>query len=133
MTSILLNILTLIILLQGALTESFARVTSLECEAIDTKFGYFETCGSKLTSDGIKEFNVILRLLQLPVTNCHIQLEVNVLSSIKIPLTFNATYDICEFMENYAKNRILERFYKAIVRFINTNHTCPYNVSCLID
>ncbi|KNC33650.1 hypothetical protein FF38_08723 [Lucilia cuprina] len=111
----------------GTLGQSLARVTQLECEAIDKKFGYFETCGSKLSSNGIKEFNMILRLLQLPVTNCHIQLEVNVLSYIKIPLTFNATYDVCKFMENNSKNRILNRLYKAIGRFLNTNHTCPYN------
>ncbi|KAI8123709.1 hypothetical protein CVS40_5582 [Lucilia cuprina] len=114
-------------ILAGTLGQSLARVTQLECEAIDKKFGYFETCGSKLSSNGIKEFNMILRLLQLPVTNCHIQLEVNVLSYIKIPLTFNATYDVCKFMENNSKNRILNRLYKAIGRFLNTNHTCPYN------
>ncbi|XP_046811672.1 uncharacterized protein LOC124421024, partial [Lucilia cuprina] len=113
--------------LTRTLGQSLARVTQLECEAIDKKFGYFETCGSKLSSNGIKEFNMILRLLQLPVTNCHIQLEVNVLSYIKIPLTFNATYDVCKFMENNSKNRILNRLYKAIGRFLNTNHTCPYN------
>ena len=107
----------------------FFIIREFNCHAVDTTFCRFDLCGSQIDEDGVKNFNMILRLLKVPVTNCKLQIEIKMVTDISIPLSYNSTFDACKFMANRSKYRVLHRFYNTFSSYININHTCPYNVS----
>ena len=131
MNSKLLNFFIIVSLAQCVHLKdmSFFILREINCNAVDTTFCRFDQCGSQIGEDGVQNFNIILRLLKVPVTNCKLQFEFKTITDISIPLSYNNTFDTCKFMLNRSKYRVLQRFYDAFGRYTNMNHTCPYNVS----
>ena len=123
-----LFILTFLLTFREVLLQTRILVRNIRCEPIDKTFCHFEICGPQYLSDGSKEYNLHIRILKLPVTNCHLQFELNPISLSNVPMVFNATYDACQFMKSRKRYRVLNRFYNTIQPFVNINHTCPYNV-----
>jgi len=63
------------------------RVTGLECHVVDPTFSRFENCVLKPVRRGVKELNMVVRLLQLPVTNVSVSVN-EILSVIFIFISF---------------------------------------------
>lgn len=124
----LLFIISITLYFREVLLQSYTLVKNVNCQTVDNNFCRFEICKASPDSDGSKEYNIFIRLLKLPITNCKLQFELKPLTLSNVPMLFNATYDACQFMKNRKRFRVLNRFYNAIQPFVNVNHTCPYNV-----
>ncbi|XP_065366767.1 uncharacterized protein LOC135959687 [Calliphora vicina] len=93
---------------------------------MDKELFYLDDCGYKTNENDIEEFHLTVRLLKQPITNCKLQLQFEV-KTFTVPLKFNATYDVCKFLRDRKKNRVLKRFYDIYSRYMNANHSCPYD------
>lgn len=101
---------------------SIIKLKRIYCEANDEKFLEFISCSN---NGGI--LSLYTKLLQIPVTNCLLQMEFSSITAS--PLKFNTTWNACDFMKNPRRFRALSVFYDIIGRFSNLNHSCPYDVS----
>ena len=118
----------LIIFLNSSCSYTTLTLKNVQCIAVDKSFVRFDECGYKASPDGNETFNMILRLLKLPVTNCELRIETKIIA-LSLPVTFNATFDACKFMETRRKYRILMYIFETFRPYMNINHSCPYNVS----
>ncbi|XP_037824887.1 uncharacterized protein LOC119613025, partial [Lucilia sericata] len=96
------------------------------CHSTDEYYAKFEYCELRENkTDNMKALFLYLRLLKVPITNLKFQLTFS-LKTMKTPIKFNTTWDVCEFMANGKRAKSLKKFYHMISDFTNVNHTCPY-------
>ncbi|XP_037815496.1 uncharacterized protein LOC119606168 [Lucilia sericata] len=123
----LLNLLIFLQYLTAALFEKGIILKDLKCRLMDKEFFLLDKCDYITNIHNIEEFHLVLKLFpKRPITNCLLQLQFQ-LKSFTVPLKFNGTYDVCKFMLERKKNRVLKRFYDIYRRYMNANHACPYD------
>ncbi|KNC33645.1 hypothetical protein FF38_08724 [Lucilia cuprina] len=122
-----LILIILLYYLAGVLVEKGVILKDLKCRLIDEEFFNLDKCDYITNTHNIEEFHLVLKLFpQRPITNCLLQLQFQ-LKTFTVPLKFNGTYDVCKFMKEQQKNRVLKRFYDIYKRYMNANHSCPYD------
>ncbi|KAI8128923.1 hypothetical protein CVS40_1779 [Lucilia cuprina] len=100
---------------------------NVSCHSTDEKYSKFEYCElRKNKTNNLSELSLYLKLLKVPVTDFKFQIAFS-FKTMKTPINFNTTWDICEFMENKKRFNSLKKFYRMISDYTNINHTCPYD------
>ncbi|KAH8390985.1 hypothetical protein KR215_003323 [Drosophila sulfurigaster] len=110
------------------------RITGLSCQVVDPTFCQFENCVLKAKSRDFKELSMVVRLLQIPVDNITINVEI-FRRSYTTQILFQTVIDGCKFLTNKRRNPIaiaIYRFFR-MDEFTNINHSCPYNHDLVVD
>ncbi|EDW57313.2 uncharacterized protein [Drosophila virilis] len=125
----------LLLFLAATPTDSVRfTLTGLECQVVDPKFCAFENCIIKPVSRGIKEINGKIILLQVPVNNISIRLQLTRRGYIKHML-YAVDIDGCRFWIGKRRNPFASSIYKSLRLdvFTNINHSCPYNHDLIVN
>ncbi|KAH8300019.1 hypothetical protein KR044_008513 [Drosophila immigrans] len=106
------------------------KLNELKCRSVDPSFALFDKCEMRDIGRNDKEANMVVKLLQIPVTNVTIGLEIFRRGYTSQSL-FHTVVDGCKFWINKRRNPIAIAVYKffRMATTTNINHSCPYNVS----
>ncbi|XP_075151090.1 uncharacterized protein LOC142225196 [Haematobia irritans] len=118
-----------ILKLLGFLGEIFCgRLTlkNITCKSLDPEFCKVDVCELAPDKNRFPAVSVFVKLLQVPVTNAKMRIQLGVASATRTPKIDN-TWDGCAFMKSRKTNRALNRLFGYIEPYTNLNHTCPYN------
>ncbi|KAM8711842.1 hypothetical protein ACLKA7_012364 [Drosophila subpalustris] len=83
---------------------------------------------------GVKEVNMVVRLLQVPITNVSVRAEILRRGYSTRPL-YQFEIDCCQFWLTKRRNPMAHEVYKflRLGTYSNLNHSCPYNNDLFID
>ncbi|XP_060653256.1 uncharacterized protein LOC132789334 [Drosophila nasuta] len=111
------------------------RVTGFKCRVVDPSFCYYERCVIKAISRNVKEFNVVVRLLQKPVNNVTVRLEIVRRLAASTQPIYQFEIDGCQFMVSKRRNPFAKAIFKflRIESFSNLNHSCPFDHDIIIS
>ncbi|XP_023162824.1 uncharacterized protein LOC111593965 [Drosophila hydei] len=114
--------------------SGYTRLKSMECHAVDPKFLQVTNCIIKPIRRNIKDVHVVLKLLQGPVTNASVRLELKQRGYNK-PVLYGFTVDACRFLDANNRNTLANVFYNFLKFnvYTNMNHSCPFSDSIIID
>ncbi|XP_062128599.1 uncharacterized protein LOC133840663 isoform X2 [Drosophila sulfurigaster albostrigata] len=76
------------------------RVTGFKCRVVDPSFCYYERCDIKAINRNVKDFNVVVRLLQKPVNNVTVRLEIVRRLAASTQPIYQFEIDGCQFMHD---------------------------------
>ncbi|KAM8711845.1 hypothetical protein ACLKA7_012365 [Drosophila subpalustris] len=87
----------------------------------------------KPVSRGVKEVNMVVKLLQPPVTNASLRVEI-LRRGYTTQSLYNFEIDCCKFIVSKRRNPIAKAIYNflRLATYSNVNHSCPYNHDLII-
>ncbi|KAL7736639.1 hypothetical protein ACLKA6_015275 [Drosophila palustris] len=83
---------------------------------------------------GVKEVNMVVRLLQVPITNVSVRAEI-LRRGYSTKSLYQFEIDCCQFWLTKRRNPMAQAVYKflRLGTYSNANHSCPYNNDIIID
>ncbi|XP_075167430.1 uncharacterized protein LOC142239528 [Haematobia irritans] len=104
----------------------------ITCIIHDHNFTDFGDCNIKFNNKKDPILNLYVKLLQIPVRNCLLRIDINSLVQSNNQLrVYQGDWDACAFLKNRQRFKFLETIHETIFAYTNINHTCPYNVLTL--
>ncbi|XP_075167428.1 uncharacterized protein LOC142239526 [Haematobia irritans] len=104
------------------------NIQNITCISHDLNFTEFRDCSLTLNNKKVPILNLTAKLLQLPVRDCLVHLEiVSVGQSNNQLRIYQGDWDACAFLQNRQRFKFLEMIHETIFAYTNINHTCPYN------
>ncbi|XP_059225699.1 uncharacterized protein LOC131997869 [Stomoxys calcitrans] len=124
------RVLTFVIIILTQCNEPWSVLVNTQemtCIIRDKNFTDFQDCGIRLDKQKGSVLNLTIKLLQLPVTNCMVHLDILHLAKSKEPrIVYQGDWEGCEFLRNRRRFKFLSMIYDPILTYTNINHTCPY-------
>ncbi|XP_028900330.1 uncharacterized protein LOC105218700 [Zeugodacus cucurbitae] len=127
-------LLFLVAILFGC-AESKFKITNVKCLSPNESFAKFHTCRLKAVRRNINELSIYVKLLQLPIDNVKIFLQLKKRNDYRSRPIYEYHIDACAFFRNKRRNPLAELFYNflGLKSHSNANHSCPYDHDLILD
>ncbi|XP_011213912.3 uncharacterized protein LOC105233507 [Bactrocera dorsalis] len=115
--------------------EAKFKITNVKCLSTNESFAKFKTCRLKAVRRNINELSVYVKLLQLPIDNVKIVLQLKKRNDYRNRSIYEFGIDACAFFRNKRRNPLADLFYRfsGLKSHSNANHTCPYDHDIILD
>ncbi|XP_018804349.1 PREDICTED: uncharacterized protein LOC108978485 [Bactrocera latifrons] len=115
--------------------EGKFKFTNIKCHSTNESFAKFKTCRLKAVRRNINELSLYVKLLQLPIDNVKIVLQLKKRNDYRNRSIYEFGIDACAFLRNKRRNPLADLFYRfsGLKSHSNANHTCPYDHDIILD
>ncbi|XP_037814067.1 uncharacterized protein LOC119605163 isoform X2 [Lucilia sericata] len=114
-----------ILVISNKLTYSHVRFTNVVCECVDPTFCTIERCDLIAISRDSKNMTLKAVLLQLPITDFELRIQVMKRANGWKPFLYDLTVN-CNFTKKL--NVVTRLIWNGVRNYSNVKHDCPYNV-----